>query len=231
MPLSDRLHQSRGGSIAGVLVSGTNAIVINAAGTDVVNLRNLDINGVGTGLNGVNVFSAQAVVVEHSKIYNFTNYGINFAPTSANAKLLVSNSIISNNAQGGIYVAPGAGNYGMADIDNVEAFGNAWGVGAADRANVTITSSNLSGNVSHGVLAYSASAPTTVNVKRSVASHNGGYGFVTSGANAIAVLSQTSSFGNKNGVGQVGGTMYSYGDNQILGNSINGAPNATAAPQ
>src|SRR2546423_5207903 len=36
----------------GVLVSGTNAIVVNAAATDKVVLKGLDINGFGTGLNG-----------------------------------------------------------------------------------------------------------------------------------------------------------------------------------
>src|SRR3954469_8487600 len=37
----------------GVLVSGTNAIVVNAASTDKVVLRGLDVNGLGTGLVGI----------------------------------------------------------------------------------------------------------------------------------------------------------------------------------
>ena len=37
----------------GVLVSGTNAIVINAANTDTITLRGLDINGIGTGRSDV----------------------------------------------------------------------------------------------------------------------------------------------------------------------------------
>src|SRR3989449_1514048 len=37
----------------GVLVSGTNGIVINAAATDVVTLKGLDIEGLGTGLSGI----------------------------------------------------------------------------------------------------------------------------------------------------------------------------------
>src|SRR6266478_7063234 len=42
-----------GGQVASVLVSGTNGIVIQAnASTDVVTLRNLRINGIGSGLNG-----------------------------------------------------------------------------------------------------------------------------------------------------------------------------------
>src|ERR1043165_6300084 len=40
---------------AGVLVSGTNAIVISATTTDNVVLRGLDIEGLGTGLDGIKV--------------------------------------------------------------------------------------------------------------------------------------------------------------------------------
>jgi hypothetical protein len=40
---------------AGVLVSGTNGIVINVLPTDAVLLEGLDIDGVGTGLNGVHI--------------------------------------------------------------------------------------------------------------------------------------------------------------------------------
>src|SRR5919204_5590467 len=59
----------------GVLVSGTNAIVVNAASTDKVTLRGLDINGIGTGaqtsLAGVKILSAKQVNVFDSEIYRF----------------------------------------------------------------------------------------------------------------------------------------------------------------
>src|SRR5579862_322247 len=45
----------------GVLVSGTNGIVISAANTDFVVLRGLDIEGLGTGLSGIKVLSAGSV--------------------------------------------------------------------------------------------------------------------------------------------------------------------------
>src|SRR3954449_2579965 len=59
----------------GVLVSGTNAIVVNAAATDKVTLRGLDINGTGVGapvsLSGVKVLSARHVNIFDSEIYQF----------------------------------------------------------------------------------------------------------------------------------------------------------------
>src|SRR5215467_12657748 len=51
------------GVIAGVLVSGTNGIVISAGPTDVIELRGLTFNGLGTGLAGIKVNSAGAVHV------------------------------------------------------------------------------------------------------------------------------------------------------------------------
>src|SRR6201987_1249296 len=48
---------------AGVLVSGPNGIVVNAAPTDVVYLQGLDFEGLGTGLSGVAVLSAARVTV------------------------------------------------------------------------------------------------------------------------------------------------------------------------
>src|SRR5712692_7607160 len=57
-----------GGFIAGVLVSGTNAIIVNISGAKVT-LRNLDIDGLTTGLSGILVLNAAAVRVENCKIY------------------------------------------------------------------------------------------------------------------------------------------------------------------
>src|SRR5438128_4350161 len=62
----------------GVLVSGTNAIVVNVAATDKVTLRGLDINGLNTGLNGVRVLQARAVRILDSEIYGFTQNGVSF---------------------------------------------------------------------------------------------------------------------------------------------------------
>src|SRR5258708_39681540 len=45
------------GTFGSALVSGTNGIIINAAGTDLVTIRGLDIEGLGTGINGIFVLS------------------------------------------------------------------------------------------------------------------------------------------------------------------------------
>src|SRR5262245_60632310 len=65
-----------GGQVASVLVSGTNGIIVNAGVNDVVTLRHIRINGLGTGLNGVEFLKGRALIVEHCEIFAFTKAGI-----------------------------------------------------------------------------------------------------------------------------------------------------------
>src|SRR5215471_10914744 len=62
--------------LAGVLVSGTNGIVVNAGSGDVVILRNLDFDGIGTGLDGILILGGGDVRIENCKIYGFSRRGI-----------------------------------------------------------------------------------------------------------------------------------------------------------
>src|SRR5918912_3007875 len=91
--LTIKCHYTEGG----VLVSGTNAIVVNAASTDKVTLRGLDINGIGTGaqtsLNGVRVLSAAEVHILDSEIYRFKT-GVDVNPSAATTKVIVQNTHI-----------------------------------------------------------------------------------------------------------------------------------------
>src|SRR2546428_3627036 len=57
---------------AGVLVSGTNAIIINAPDTDKVVLEGLDIEGLGTGLNGVRFLAGKELYIIRCSIRHFT---------------------------------------------------------------------------------------------------------------------------------------------------------------
>src|SRR5215213_2103018 len=69
------------GDLGGVLHSLTNGVIVNAGVNDAVLLRGLDINGAGTGLDGIKILSAKTVTVERSVIMESTN-GIEVAPSS-----------------------------------------------------------------------------------------------------------------------------------------------------
>jgi hypothetical protein len=102
---------------AGVLVSGTNAIIVNVPGAaDSVILDGLDIEGLGTGLDGVKILGGGNVVIRNCTIRNFTGNGVNLVGT-AGAKVLVQNSYIRNNG-GGVNVQGASGATNNAVIDN-----------------------------------------------------------------------------------------------------------------
>src|ERR1700687_5995566 len=64
---------------AGVLVSGTNGIVVNAQPSDTVVLEGLDIEGLGSGLTGVSFISGAKLHVIRCNIHHFTQNGVNVA--------------------------------------------------------------------------------------------------------------------------------------------------------
>jgi hypothetical protein len=67
----------------GVLVSGTNGIVIAAGANDTITLRFLAINGLGTGVNGIQINSAKTVHIYDVQIYGFTQGGVNATPSTS----------------------------------------------------------------------------------------------------------------------------------------------------
>src|SRR5437762_5310688 len=84
-----------GGQVASVLVSGTNGIVVQAGPSDVVILRNLRINGIGTGINGIRFLAGKALIVDKCEIFGFTNNGVDIA-LGASAQVWVTATNIQN---------------------------------------------------------------------------------------------------------------------------------------
>jgi hypothetical protein len=111
---------------AGVLVSGTNGINVAAGATDTVVLEGLDIDGVGTGLNGVNFSSGLQVYIIRCTIRRFTQNGVNVASSTTGARAFIRDSFIylnggtsGPNTFGGVNVqGNGVGN--VASIINTE---------------------------------------------------------------------------------------------------------------
>jgi hypothetical protein len=111
---------------AGVLVSGTNGIVVNAGPTDNVVLEGLDIEGIGTGLNGVTILAGLNTFIIRCTIHHFTGNGVNMASSTSGARVFIRDSFISQNGTansnpltGGVNVqGNGVGN--IASIMNTE---------------------------------------------------------------------------------------------------------------
>jgi hypothetical protein len=95
---------------AGVLVSGTNGIVINAGVNDRVVLEGLDIEGLGTGLNGVTIIGGKEIYIIRCSIRNFTQNGVNMASSASGARAFINDSFIAFNAGGANVAGPGVAN-------------------------------------------------------------------------------------------------------------------------
>jgi hypothetical protein len=190
---------------AGVLVSGTNAIIVNAGNTGVVVLRGLDIEGLGTGLAGIKVLAAAAVHVEKCVINHFTQFGIDFVPASVSAttsQLYVSNSIIRNNAgasSGGIRIKPGTNVSAIGMIENTQLLNNQFGLRAEDNSKVAVKSSVAAGNTGSGFIAVSNVTAVTLNLDSCVAAGNA-FGIKADNPNAMTRFANCTIAGNTTGI-------------------------------
>src|SRR5260370_21144100 len=95
------------GTLASVLVSGANGIVVAAGPNDVVILRNFSINGIGLGLNGIKFISGKALHIEDCTITGFMNVGLDVEPAVVTTQLVVKNTVVSQNAVGNMLVTQG----------------------------------------------------------------------------------------------------------------------------
>ncbi|WP_158818591.1 hypothetical protein [Methylocapsa sp. S129] len=117
--------------------AGLNAITINAQPADVVTLRGLNIDGLGTGQNGVVFNSGGGLTVVNCFIRHFaydgstlsTGNGIVIAPTSGPVSFVISDTTASENGNAGIsYLPPSGAANTYGSIDHVVTTNNRVGV-------------------------------------------------------------------------------------------------------
>ncbi len=217
---------------AGILVTeGAAGITINAATTDVVTLRGLDIDGQGSGVAGIQILSAKAVHIEKTAIRNFRSgstaaTGITTTPLgSVTIFLFIADTVISDNDYG-IRLRSGGG-FKVASLKNVAITGSTQdGLELAGGNNIyaNVTGSIILGNGDRAVVVDSGS---TANIERSMLANNG-VALVTDG---IIRISGNNIYNNTAAIAiGPGGKLQSDGTNKH-GNSNGGAqvPNASFA--
>ena len=160
------------------LTAGSDAITVSAASGfagDTVVLRGLTLTGIG-GAHGIDVQSVGTLHVEGCVISGFIGNGINVFLTADSSHILVKDSIMRNNGYG-IVIVTLVGTVD-ASIDNCRAERN-------------------------GFHAFYASLNSRVTINRSVASGNGGVGFIAFSdvSGEIAELSCEECVSSNNGYG------------------------------
>lgn len=212
-----------------VLNAGTNGIVIAFDSfTDArktVRLRNLNFNGVNTGLIGVRIIGGanaanSAVVIEDCVIdgnFSGTARGISDERGGA-SELYVSNTSIRNMGASAVAVVPTAGARVDAVLDNLRIHNAFFGIAVGIGAKVMVNRSTVSGNgaTSSGAgTGLEVDSGGEMNVDNSVISSNG-TGVQNSGT--IRLSNSDIAF-NATGIT---GTALSYGNNRISGNTAAG---------
>jgi hypothetical protein len=218
------------GPTAGVLVSGTNAIIVNALATDKVKLYGLDINGLGaSSLNGVRILQAKTVIVRHSQIYEFQRNGIDFNPANANAKLEVADVHIHDNAGNGIFVNPtSTGGGAKATIRRSDIEDNACGVATSSEGFDAGFNFNVNcGTAGPGAFNVSAQA----NIFRTAITDSSSVGVFSRGGNALARIGADEVTGNQVGLQQLdSGIIKSFGNNSVAGNNTDATAGTPTGP-
>jgi Right handed beta helix region len=223
-----------GGGVASVIVSGNNAfgINVNAPAAGYVNLRGLTIQGVGFGIDqgGVIFASGFSLTITDCVIRNLTGNGIVFG--GSGNSLVVADTLVADNGGSGIFVNPEAGTR-RTMFNRVQLYHNSeagiWvrGGGGAGTLDATVTDSVAYKNAGSGFLASTVAGggSTSLWIFRSVAANN----FDGLKADIASILvGQSTVKGNTNGLTMVnGGSVTSYGDNNIDGNGGTQTPTGT----
>jgi len=223
---------------AGVLVSGSNAIIINAASTDVVVLRGLDIQGLGSGLAGVKLLSGGALRIEKCVIRGFrggTASGV-LIISSSNTEVSIVDTVISENgtgtAGGGVFIVPASAAAHDISISRSQIDNNFSGVVAntnnGGTIRVAITDSTTSGNTNAGV--QGIGAQTRIALDR--ATVNGNANGVASQFQANVTVNNSLVSMNVRGLFIANnGNLVSFGNNQLIGNTTADGAFTATVPQ
>ena len=185
------------GTLASILVSGTNAINISAAATDTVIIRNLSFEGMNTGLAAIRVNSAGKVVVENCAIYGFAGNSLEVNSSTATT-VDVRNTSITGGVSGGAQVGQavafnGTGSPLNLSLRDVTIKGTTIGVHSV-HGNTNISHSIVTGATSVGILAD---------------------------VNSVISVSDTQVFNNTSGLQAQPGTVLRVTGNSIFDNGTN----------
>jgi hypothetical protein len=220
---------------AGVLVSGTNGIVISVGASDIVYLRGLDFEGLTTGLAGISFIGGGVLHVQHCLIRGFNAgaaAGISFAP-NAPSELYVSDSFITDNGTGstgaGVLIRP-TGSAGVnAVLNQVHSENNSLGIKVdstvgTGTVNLTVVDTVVAGNTNANIAAFTTPGTGTANVMINRTSLSAAaLGLRSDGATTTVRIGSSVIFGNVTGVATAnGGVLQSYGNNQLNGNTTDG---------
>ncbi|MGZ5434775.1 MAG: hypothetical protein ACXWID_00420 [Pyrinomonadaceae bacterium] len=214
--------------MAGLLVAGTNGILINIqanSGSNTVQIRNISINGAGNTAagNGIRVVGPGvanlAVLVENCVIWNFRSVavgqgrGITDERTAAGS-LFVQNTMVKNNGGTGI-VAIGA-NGPSTVLNDVQLVKNGGAGVVSSGLNRGVVARNCVA-AKNGVAGFLAEISGRIDVIDSSSVHHP-QGIESDTSGEVRVSRSSITRNTTNGLFLNGGTILSYGTNEVSAN-------------
>jgi hypothetical protein len=214
-----------GGTFASILAAGTNGVNVNDGATAtpntiIVKLRNLSINGAGTGFIGVNFTSGKALFVENCIITGFkgnatSSHGISVNVNGTGSQqVFVRDTNIIDNTGSGISSTAAAFGVGVV-VDHCHLDKNQNGIFAQNNTNLWVTNSLASLNVGAGVAVQNT---VSANLDTNSLQLNGGAGLSLTNIGGTVRISNNNITGNASGVQCSPTNPNSYQDNKIKGN-------------
>ena len=222
-----------GGQVGSILVAGTNAIVVAAAATDVVVIRNLRFQGLANataggnangGLNAIRFVSGKALIIENCTMDGFLDAGVDVALTTASNVSVVDTLITGTPGaanSNGIYVESMAA-AAKVDLTRVSfaSMGHSGiycGAGTLTARGVSVTGSD------YGFVAFGS---PNVELDDSSFSDNNVTGLRVIGGTIRC--SDCTIMGNATGISITGGTVNTFANNRISGNGSGNGPLGTS---
>jgi hypothetical protein len=215
------------GTLAGILSAGTTGIIVNAGANDVVYIRNISINGAGTGLNGIRWLAGKALHVENCNIYGIGNntagngHGIFVNLTATAGNLFVKDTNIKTCAVSGITVQTSTG-FVAGFLDRVRLEGLPTGLLIGNNAFVSVRDSMINLSTSIGVSITGSGTPTGSFDNVMI---NNNPTAINVGASALMNLSSCTLESNTTAIVSAApqASLRSSGNNRLLGNTSDGA--------
>jgi hypothetical protein len=226
---------------AGGLGASSGTITVNGSNV-VVRLRNLTLNGLGTGTIGVSFVSGTALFIENCAILGYNGgaagqgIGVKFAPSAGLTELYVTESWIGGNGRaadgGGIVIQPTGSAQVRVTIEGSQVLDNTFGIfangsGTTGLIATQIRDTIVAGSAFHGISAFTNAATASITTDRTSALLNGQAGILAQGSGGFVFLANSTVISNGTGLSAAaGGHIFSYQNNHLSGNVSDGAPTA-----
>jgi hypothetical protein len=220
----------------GILAAAVNGIIINAGVNDRITLKGIDIEGIGTGIDGIRFLAGASLHVHKCQIRSMRaagGNGINFAP-SGNSELYVADSYITDNGgtgnTAGILIRPTGTGTANASVNRTQVENNSAGIradggGSTGASTLVVRDSLVAGNTGNGITGITTAGPVTVLVDDTAVLFNAGVGVQASGAASTVRIGRSTIANNVTGVSAVSsGILRTFLNNQIRGNLADGTP-------